>query len=128
MDSIKLPVICLIAALLAAFLGQYRREYALLTALAAGAVAAIMLFGNISPLLGRFFQLSENSASSGYFKTALKALGISYVTSFAANTCRDAGQTALAAKAELAGRIAILLLAVPLLEAVLRLALEFIKL
>ncbi len=128
MDAIKIPVICLLAALAAVFLGQYRKEYAVLTSLAAGTVILCLLLGKIAPLFGRIYQLTEISSVSEYYGIALKALGISYITAFAANTCRDAGQSALAAKAELAGRCAVMLLALPLLQAVLELALKFAKL
>lgn len=128
MENVKIPLICLLAALLAAFLGQYRKEYAILTALAAGTAAGAMLLGGIAPVIGRLYSLSEASSLSGYYKTAVKALGISYITAFASNTCRDAGQTALAEKAELAGRVAVFLLALPLLETVLKLALELAEL
>lgn len=124
MEEFKIPLICLLAALAAVFLGQYRREYGILTSLAAGTVILCLLLGKISPLLGKIYQLTENSAVSDYYRVALKALGISYITAFAANSCRDAGQTALAAKAELAGRCAVMLLALPLLQAVLELAMR----
>lgn len=127
MEASKIQLICLISALLAVFLGQYRKEYAMLAALSGGAVAAVMLLGIIAPMICRLYNLSSGSTVSEFYKTALKALGIAYITTFAANTCRDAGQTALAAKAELAGRCAIFALALPLLEAVLKLALEFTK-
>ena len=43
------------------------------------------------------------------------------MTQLAADTCRDAGDSALAGKAELTGRILLLLLAVPLYEEILTL-------
>ena len=43
----------------------------------------------------------------------VKALGIAYISEFAADTCRDFGQSALAAKAEFAGKCAIFILCVP---------------
>ena len=51
----------------------------------------------------------------------LRGAGICLVTQWAADTCRDAGDSALAGKAELTGRILLLLLAVPLYEQILTL-------
>ena len=48
-----------------------------------------------------------------------RAAGVCFVTQLAADTCRDAGETALASKAELTGRVLLLLLTVPLFEQVL---------
>ncbi|MBP3706722.1 MAG: stage III sporulation protein AD, partial [Clostridia bacterium] len=95
------------------------------------AVAAITvtciykIFPSITAI-GNIFK--KSGVTSGYFLTALKALGIAYISSFAADTCRDSGQTALAAKAEFAGKCAIFILTVPIILNVLEIALEFASL
>ena len=127
MDACKRPLLCLLAALIIVFLKQYKSEYAMLTALAAGVVVLGLLLGYAAPLLEQLYGLADQTAAADYFKTALKALGISYITAFAADSCRDFGQSALAAKAELAGRCAVFLLSLPLLSAVLELALGFVR-
>lgn len=127
MDAFKIPLLCLLAALIIVFLKQYKSEYAMLTALAAGVVVLGLLLGYAAPLLEQLYGLADQTAAADYFKTALKALGISYITAFAADSCRDFGQSALAAKAELAGRCAVFLLSLPLLSAVLELALGFVR-
>lgn len=127
MDAFKIPLLCLLAALIIVFLKQYKSEYAMLTALAAGVVVLGLLLGYAAPLLEQLYGLADRTAAADYFKTALKALGISYITAFAADSCRDFGQSALAAKAELAGRCAVFLLSLPLLSAVLELALGFVR-
>lgn len=45
----------------------------------------------------------------------VKAIGIAYTTQIAAALCRDLGETALAVKTELVGRIMLMTLAVPLI-------------
>jgi len=65
--------------------------------------------------------------NTGYFKTALKALGIGYITTFIADSCRDAGQANLASVSEFAGRCAIFILSLPLILSVMETALGFIK-
>ena len=49
----------------------------------------------------------------------LKVGGISLLTDFAAQTCRDAGEDGLALKVELAGRVMLIALALPVMEALL---------
>ena len=72
-------------------------------------------------------KIESYGIESDYFKVALKALGIGYITTFIADSCRDAGQANLAIKAELAGKCAIFILSVPLMLYVLDTALGFIK-
>ena len=54
-------------------------------------------------------------------KLVFKVLGIAYVAQFAAEACRDAGESAIASKVELAGRVMIVAAALPALLAVLEL-------
>ncbi|GIN85517.1 hypothetical protein J6TS2_19030 [Heyndrickxia sporothermodurans] len=50
-----------------------------------------------------------------YISTILKIIGIAYIAEFASHISKDAGQGALAAKVELAGKILILAMAIPIL-------------
>ena len=56
-----------------------------------------------------------------------KALGICLLSQLAADACRDAGENAMAEKAELAGKVFLLLLALPLFEKIAELALTLIN-
>lgn len=124
----KILAICLITAVLCVILKQRNSEYALFITLAAGIVIVGIVFKNIAGSVAAVgHMLNGYGVETEYFKVALKALGIGYITSFAADACRDAGQTALATKAELAGKCAIWLLALPLSISVLEMAVGFIK-
>lgn len=125
METVKILALCIVAALLAVLLKQYKSEYAFISVLASGCVILVLILGDAKSLFNEVYSLSKNTTAGNYFKTALKALGIAYITSFAANSCRDFGQSALAAKAELAGKTALCILSLPLLSAVLKLALSF---
>ena len=56
--------------------------------------------------------------SDTYVSIVFKALGVCLLTQLAADACRDAGETGLAAKAELTGKFALLTLALPLFRKV----------
>lgn len=51
-----------------------------------------------------------------YVETMLKIIGVAYIAEFAAQITKDAGQEGLAAKMELAGKVVILSMAVPILS------------
>ncbi len=126
-EWIRILVLCLLSAVCVLYLRRSSPEQAFLCALAAGAVILWLTVRLILAVV-RPFETLFTTETAGYFKTALKALGIAYLTSFVADTCRDFGQSALAAKAELGGRCAIFLLCLPLLSALLETALKFTKL
>ena len=117
MELFEVLGICLIAVMLSVVIGNYKKEYAVVITVAVG---CIILVGVISTLVGpakEFLSTLKNSGiQSSRFFLAAKVLAIGYITQFIADTCRDFGQSAVAAKAELAGRAAIFVLTVPLLQ------------
>lgn len=128
MEIFKILAICLISAVLAIVLKQQKGEYALMVALAGGAVVTLyVLKGVWTPIEYIKARLLSCGVKTEYFAVALKTLGIGYVTGFIADACRDSGQASLASKAELAGKCAIFILSVPLISAVLETALGFLK-
>ncbi len=61
-----------------------------------------------------------------YVETILKIIGIAYIAEFASHITRDAGENALAAKVELAGKIIILAMAIPILSVLIETILNMI--
>ena len=124
----KILAVCIIAAAICIILKPKNGEYALFVTLGAGALIFTVIFKNIFSTFSEVEKmLSAYGVEAEYFKVALKALGIGYITSFAADSCRDAGQSALASKAELAGKCAVWMLSLPLVVSVLKIAVGFIK-
>ena len=124
----KILAICLVSTVLCVVLSHNNKEYAVITAVGAGLCISFVLLKNVSsPIAFIKEKLNEYGIESEYFKVAIKAVGIGYVTSFIADICRDSGQTSLATKAEFAGKCAIFILSLPLMVSVLDTAVGFIK-
>ena len=127
MNLITIFGICIIAAILATVLKENKSEYAIILSILAGGLIFLYILGN---MLNSFFEirniLGKAGIDSSYFIVAFKALGICIITGFIADLCRDFGQTALAGRAELAGRCAIFLISLPLLTSLLEAAYSFI--
>ena len=112
--------ILLCGAVLATVLRAQRPELAVGLSVAAGAVTIGLLLREWAPLLASLRRMmTVGGLSDTALSVVLRAAGVCFVTQWAADTCRDVGQTALAAKAELAGRVLLLLMTVPLFEQVL---------
>lgn len=123
---IKVIAIVIITASLTISISVQKPEYAFILSLACGAVAMLFLFDLLVEPIARLKSAFQKFGGvSPYFSVAIKALGISYLAGFAADTCRDFGQTALALKAEFAGRCAIFILCIPLAISIIEAALKF---
>jgi len=53
-----------------------------------------------------------------FLKTILKIIGIAYIAEFGAQIVRDAGQESIASKIELAGKILIMVMAIPIVSVI----------
>ena len=124
---ISIVGICVITAVASLFIKKYQPEYSLVLTLLAGAAvltALAVMLGSIIKELKDIFDSSK--LDSQIFKVVVKALGICYITGFAADTCRDFGQTSLASKVELSGKITVAVLTLPLIKGILSTALELV--
>ena len=120
MDMLRLTGFGVSAALMALLLRRLKPELGLAASLAAG----VLLCGLVLPHLAQLLQGLESIAragglADGYMAQLLKVCGVSLLTDFAAQTCRDAGEAGLAVKVELGGRVALLALSLPFMEALL---------
>jgi stage III sporulation protein AD len=95
--------------------------------LAGGTVILIFVVSSLSVVIETISNLfNKSNMDSVYITTILKVIGIAYLADFGAQLCKDAGESAIAAKIELGGKILILLLAIPILTALMELILKIL--
>jgi stage III sporulation protein AD len=110
----------LVVAVLAVLLREERPEIALLLALGFGIMIFIMILGKMGAVITVFRDLTRRAQIDElYLTTLLKILGIAYIAEFGAQICRDAGEGTIASKIEVAGKVLILILALPIFAAIL---------
>lgn len=128
-DIVKIVGIGLVGGILAMTVRQYRREFGVLTGLATVVVifiyAADMLGGIIS---GMERLINETGVEVKYFTSVVKVVGIAYITQFGAEILRDSGENAVALKLELAGKIFIMSLTLPIISDFLHACIEAVNL
>jgi stage III sporulation protein AD len=74
----------------------------------------------IMPYIGQAVGILEDiaglvNADSQYISLILKIIAIAYIAEFGSQICADAGESAIASKIELAGKILILIVSTPVL-------------
>lgn len=119
----------LVGTVLALILGQYRPEFRMLITAAVTLLLMAMVLEQLSPVLEQLRSTMELTGLTGDYAAILfKAVGICLLTQLAGDVCRDSGESSIASKIELAGRAAILLTAMPLIQEVLTWAWELMNL
>jgi len=115
MDIFRVVGIGIIAAVLALVVKQHRPELAIQISI----VAAILIFLSIAPYFMGIIQMFEDLSGQlavdvRFFDIVLKIIGVAYIAQLGAELCRDAGENAIAAKIELAAKVVLLVMAMPI--------------
>jgi len=119
MEIIKIIGLGLITTILIVIMRQQKPEIAIYLSIAAGVIILTLVLSRISDMIDIFQDLAAKAnVNMLYLGMVLKVLGITYVTEFGVQICKDAGESAVASKVEFAGKVFILVLAIPLLGAV----------
>ena len=128
MEWMAIAAVAVITAFIAVMLRRSHPEQAMAVTLIAGILMVMAALEVMAPLLGDIQTMLEASGLSGeYIRILFKSLGICVITQLAADACRDAGEQGLAAKTELAGKLTLLALALPLFQKIGGIALSLIE-
>ena len=117
-----------IIAVLSISFKKYSPEYSMLMIIMTGIFLIFNILKMLNPVLSEIKRLSENlGIFSEHIFILLKVLAISFLTQFSSDTCIDAGQTSLASKIELAGKVLILEASLPLLKEVINIIVSLVR-
>lgn len=123
MESIlKIFGVALMCVSIVAAIGSAAKDLSAVLKIASATLLAGMVITLTSPLLEFILGISEATGLGVYLEIMLKSLGIAYLTHICASVCRDCGDTAVAGYAELAGRIEMIIIAIPLIEEIIGVA------
>lgn len=120
-DIFQIVTLGIIAVSLLIVVRQYRPEIALQLSIVVGVIIFLSVIGKINSVIVVLKDLADRAnINMVYMGTVLKIVGISYIAEFGAHVCRDAGESAVAAKIEFAAKILVMVLAVPIIVAILQ--------
>ncbi|WP_059103318.1 stage III sporulation protein AD [Shouchella shacheensis] len=127
MEIVQVVGLGLIATFLALIVKEHKPMFAFLLTMFVGSMIFLFLLDEIVMVIDLIEELATNAnIHMMYLQTILKIIGIAYIAEFGAQISRDAGQAAIASKIELAGKIFILVLAIPILKAVIEMILALL--
>ncbi len=119
MDIIQIVGLGLVATILTLVIKEQKPMFAFMIALITGIIIFLFLIGKISEVIRILERMAvQANLNMIYLETILKIIGIAYIAEFGAQITRDAGQGAIASKIELAGKVLILVMAVPIITVI----------
>ena len=120
MEILQVVALGLVVAVFTVLLRRERPEMALILALSFGVIVFLMVLTKLGAIITVFQDVSRRAqVDELYLTTLLKILGIAYIAEFGAQVCRDSGEGTVANKIELAGKVLIMILALPIFAAIL---------
>lgn len=118
---IKIALLGLVIIFLTMMAGTIKREYAI--AITVGATLLFAMYGleSLRSVIDRITAFEESiGIDQEYLSILLKMVGIAYLTQLVVSLCRDAGNGAVAGQINMIGKISMLLVSFPVLEALLK--------
>ena len=120
MDIVKIIGIGIIALIIIIILKQYKPEFAVYASIIAGISILLFSLSNISSVINLLQDISARAnINSEFLGIIFKITGISILTEFAVSICQDTGESAIANKIDIGGKIMIISMSIPIISALL---------
>lgn len=127
MEIIKVVGFAIFATMLVVILKEEKKEFAVALSVIAGVMLLLFCISKIDPLINMLYQLVEKSGiNSSFLVIILKVIGIAYLVELGKNICQDAGQSAIATKLEMAGKIIVVSISLPIFTSLISLLVELV--
>lgn len=120
MDIIKIIGVGLIALIIIIILKQYRPEFVIYVSIIAGVIILILIMDKVSAIIDLLTSLSNKTVINNEFLVLLiKITGIAFLTEFSVSICKDSGETAIANKIDIGGKVLIISMSIPIIASLL---------
>lgn len=119
MEILKVSAFALIATVIIVLIKQEKKEIGVTISIFAAVILAVYAVLKLEDIVSLVFALIENAGvNAKYLEIILKVVGIAYIIELTKDVCIDSGETALASKVEMAGKIMIVSMTIPIISGV----------
>ena len=120
MNMVQAGIIGVAGVLLAVQFKSGKAEYGIYISIALSLLIFFGILGQIRAVIRMVETIGTYiSMDTVYIGTLLKMLGITYIAEFSSSICKDAGYQTIAGQIEIFGKLAVLVLSMPILMALL---------
>ena len=125
MDVVQIIAVGFIAVIIIVVLKQYKPEYSMYVSIIAGAIIIFLSLDKITAIINLLTNLSKKSGiNAEYLGILLKITGIAILTEFAVSICKDSGESAIASKIDIGGKVTIIAISIPIISSLLETVLK----
>lgn len=127
MDIVKIIGVGIIALIISVIIKQYKPEFAMYISIIAGIIILFLIIDKIYGIVTLLTNLSRKTGMNAeYLTILLKITGIAILTEFAVSICKDSGESAIASKIDLGGKVIVISMSIPIISALLEIIMKII--
>lgn len=128
MNMVQIGVIGVVGTLLAIQFKSGKSEYGIYISVVLSLFIFFCIISRLNIIVDMMRTISDYiNMDTAYIGTLIKMLGITYVAEFSSGICKDAGYQTIAVQIEIFGKLAVLVLSMPVLMALLETIKEFLS-
>ena len=117
---LQAAVVGIAGVFLALQIKSVKPEYAVCLSVATGVLLLLLAVEKLEIVVESVRMIQDSiSIQTSYIQALLKIIGITYISEFAADICRDAGYTAVAGQIGVFARLSVLAVSMPIVTALL---------
>ena len=127
MDIIKIIGIGLTSLIIIIILKQYKPEFVIYVSILAGALILFFVMDKLAAIINLLNSLAQKAnINSQFLGIILKITGIAILTEYAVSICKDSGESAIANKIDMGGKIIIIGISIPIISTLLETILKIL--
>ncbi|MCI5497818.1 MAG: stage III sporulation AC/AD family protein [Firmicutes bacterium] len=117
MELIKVIVLGLVLSIITVLMKSIKPEYSLICVIVGSIILVMYILSGVQSIFDYFSEIvSKTGIDNVMFKTLLKIIGVGYLVEFSAGVCIDSGNSSIADKIVLAGKVLIFSLSIPIIS------------
>lgn len=127
MEFAKIIVLGIILSVLTVLLKNIKSEYSLICVIVGSIILVMYILSGVQSIFEYFKTIVDRTGVDNVmFSTLLKIIGVGYLIEFSASICNDSGNSSIADKIVLAGKILIFSMSLPIITNLFNMVLELI--
>ena len=127
MELLKVVILGVVISILSVLLKQVKPEYSIVSIIVGSLILIFYILNSFQGLLANFTAMIDKTGiDREMFVTMLKIIGVGYLVEFSASICNDSGNSAIADKVVLAGKILIFALSMPIVSTLFNFVMDLI--
>lgn len=117
MELIKVVVLGLVLSIITVLMKSIKPEYSLICVIVGSIILVMYILSGVQSIFDYFSEIvNKTGIDNVMFKTLLKIIGVGYLVEFSAGVCIDSGNSSIADKIVLAGKVLIFSLSIPIIS------------